>query len=90
MLAAAPVAAAAAQQHAATTATSTTATARRVYDPYRRDYHFWNRREQNAYRAYLAERHRAYVQYRRQTLAERRAYWRWRHAREQRLEHQRR
>jgi len=70
----------------------TTTTARnrvRVYDPYRRDYHRWNQREQREYRAYLAERHRAYVRYERQRLAERRAYWRWRHEREERLEHRR-
>ena len=61
----------------------------RTYDPYRRDYHVWDRREERAYRAYLAERHRAYVMYQRQKLAQRRAYWRWRHEREERLEHRR-
>jgi len=69
---------------------STTTARRRVYDPYRHDYHAWNRDEQRAYRAYLAERHRAYVSYQRQRAAERRAYWRWRHEREERLEHERR
>jgi hypothetical protein len=29
------------------------------------------------------------VRYQRQRLAERRAYWRWRHEREERLEHRR-
>ena len=62
----------------------------RVYDPYRRDYHAWNRDEQRAYREYLASRHRTYVSYQRQRAAERRAYWRWRHEREERLEHERR
>jgi hypothetical protein len=62
----------------------------RVYDPYRRDYHDWDRREEREYRAYLAERHRSYSGYQRQRLAERRAYWRWRHEREERLEHERR
>jgi len=62
----------------------------RIYDPYRRDYHVWDQREDRAYRAYLAERHRSYVTYRRQRLAERRAYWRWRHEREERVEHERR
>jgi hypothetical protein len=62
----------------------------RTYDPYRRDYHVWDRREARAYRAYLAERHLAYVRYERQRLAQRRAYWRWRHEREERLEHRRR
>ena len=68
----------------------TTTAPRRVYDPYRRDYHSWNRDEERAYRAYLAERHRSYVAYQRQRAAERRAYWRWRHEREERLEHERR
>jgi hypothetical protein len=68
----------------------TTTAPRRVYDPYRHDYHSWDRDEQRAYREYLAERHRAYLAYRRQQLAERRAYWRWRHEREERLEHERR
>jgi hypothetical protein len=62
----------------------------RIYDPYRRDYHTWDQREEHAYRAYLAERHRSYVTYQRQRLAQRRAYWHWRHEREERLEHERR
>ncbi len=77
----APTSAQAAQPSATTTAPRTT---RRIYDPYRRDYHNWNRDEQRAYRAYLAERHRTYIAYRRQQLAERRAYWRWRHERAER------
>jgi len=60
----------------------------RTYDPYRRDYHVWDRREERPYRAYLAERHRAYVMYQRQRLAQRRAYWR--HEREERFEDRRR
>ena len=56
----------------------------RVYDPYRRDYHQWNSHEEREYRAYLAERHQAYLRYQRQRAAERRAYWRWRHEREER------
>jgi hypothetical protein len=62
----------------------------RIYDPYGRDYHYWDRVEERRYRAYLAERHHAYVAYQRQRLAERRAYWRWRHEREERREHGRR
>ena len=62
----------------------------RVYDPYRHDYHKWDRHEERAYRTYLAERNRSYLAYRRQRLAERRAYWHWRHEREERLEHERR
>lgn len=62
----------------------------RVYDPYRRDYHVWDRQEDRAYREYLATRHRAYISYERQRVEERRAYWRWRHEREERIEHERR
>jgi hypothetical protein len=62
----------------------------RIYDPYRRDYHVWDQREERAYRGYLAERHRSYLAYERQRLAQQRAYWRWRHAREERFEHVRR
>ncbi len=80
----APTGAIASVRHATTTAS------RRVYDPYRRDYHVWTRAENRAYRSYLAERHRAYVAYQRQRLAERRAYWRWRHERAERIEHERR
>jgi len=62
----------------------------RIYDPYRHDYHAWDSREERAYRAYLAERHRSYLAYHRQRVAQRRAYWHWRHEREERIEHQRR
>jgi hypothetical protein len=67
-----------------------TVTNRRVYDPYRRDYHVWDRGERRAYREYLSERHQRYLAYERQRAAERRAYWRWRHERQERLEHERR
>lgn len=69
---------------------STTTAPHRVYDPYRHDYHRWTRAEERSYRSYLAERHRAYMAYQRQRAAERRAYWRWRHDRHERLEHERR
>ena len=58
----------------------------RVYVPFRHDYHAWDRREERAYRGYLVERHRSYVIYGRQRLAERRSYWRWRHERDERFE----
>src|SRR5258708_23294351 len=41
----------------------------RVYDPYRRDYHRWDDREERSYRGYLVERHRSYIVYRRQRLS---------------------
>jgi hypothetical protein len=59
----------------------------RFYDGEHHDYHRWDTREQRAYRAYLASRHRAYVRYSRQRANERREYWRWRH---EQLEHERR
>jgi hypothetical protein len=61
-----------------------------VLDPFRHDYHRWTPAEERSYRGYLAEHHRSYVSYARQREAERRAYWRWRHEREERLEHARR
>jgi hypothetical protein len=76
-LAAAPSAVAAEEGPAATITV-------RVFDPVRRDYHAWDRREERAYRAYLAERHRSYLAYRHQRLAQRRAYWRWRHEHDRR------
>jgi hypothetical protein len=57
----------------------------RVYDPYRHDYHRWDRAEQARYREYLRERHRSYIAYRNQRAAERRAYWHWRHEHEEHL-----
>jgi hypothetical protein len=62
----------------------------RVYDPYRRDSHNWDRQEERRYRAYLAERHRSYRAYQRQKRAHQRDYWRWRHEREERFRHERR
>lgn len=79
----------AAAEHPATTTAHRRVVRVRVYDPYRRDYHKWSRDEDRAYRAYLSERHRRYVGYQRLRLNERRAYWHWRHEREERLEHRR-
>lgn len=68
---------------AAPAATGQPAVVIRVYDPYRHDYHRWDRPEQARYREYLRERHRSYIAYRHQRAAERRAYWHWRHEREE-------
>jgi hypothetical protein len=78
-----PASAVAAEPHARTIVTV------RTVDPYRRDVQFRQRRVR-AYRAYLAERRLAYARYQRQRLAERRAYWRWRHHRDARFEFGRR
>ena len=56
---------------------------RRVYDPYRHDYHEWNDREDSAYRHWLDERHEAYVHYERLKHRQQREYWRWRHEHEE-------
>jgi hypothetical protein len=61
----------------------------RISDPYRRDYGYWDSHERRAYDHYLAERHRTYLSYQRHRLAERRAYWHWRHEQEERWEHRR-
>ena len=55
----------------------------RVYDPYRHDYHRWDRAEQARYREYLRERHHSYIAYEHQRAAQRRAYWHWRHEHEE-------
>jgi hypothetical protein len=52
---------------------------RRIYDPYRKDYHNWDQREDSAYRSWLNERHEAYVDYNRLRRKQQSAYWRWRH-----------
>ncbi len=51
----------------------------RVYDPYGRDYHRWDRREDYEYRHYEHERHEAHRDYRRRNAEEQREYWEWRH-----------
>ena len=56
----------------------------RLFDRSHRDYHNWNDSEDRSYRAYLAERHRRYVVFERQRRAQQTAYWRWRHAHQDR------
>jgi hypothetical protein len=53
----------------------------RFFDRDHRDYHRWNRQEELRYRAYLAERHRRYIAFRRADRQRQIAYWRWRHER---------
>jgi hypothetical protein len=52
----------------------------RVYDRDHRDYHNWDDHEDRAYRRYLVERHRTYVEYHRQHYRAQRHYWNWRHS----------
>jgi len=51
-----------------------------VYDQPRGDYHRWNSGEERAYRAYLLEVHRPYVEFKVLDRGEQERYWEWRHA----------
>jgi hypothetical protein len=51
----------------------------RIYDAPRNDYHRWNSGEDRAYRAYLAERHFEYREFKRLQPREQEEYWAWRH-----------
>jgi hypothetical protein len=61
---------------------------RRVYDPYHKDYHSWNRAEDDVYRHWLETRHEAYVDYDRLKRKEQREYWNWRHEHQEHEEHE--
>jgi hypothetical protein len=50
-----------------------------IYDEPHGDYHRWDRNEEVAFRAYLGERGRTYVEFRRLNPGEQREYWGWRH-----------
>jgi ribulose kinase len=62
-----------------TTTTTTTTESKRYYDPDEKDYHQWNDQEDRAYRLYLQENHRDYVEFPKVKTTEQREYWRWRH-----------
>ena len=51
----------------------------RIYDRDHRDYHYWDEREDRAYRNYWVERRREHRPYERIKRKEQREYWRWRH-----------
>lgn len=61
---------------------------RRIYDPYHKDYHNWDRREDDAYRHWLDDRHEAYVDYDHLDHKMQRQYWKWRHEHEEHEEHE--
>src|ERR1700692_228418 len=63
---------------------------RRVYDPYHKDYHNGDDREDRAYRGCLETRHEAYVDYEHLKHNQQRAYWNWRHSHEEHEEHEHR
>jgi hypothetical protein len=52
---------------------------RYYYDPYVRDRHRWDTREEQEYRRYLRERNERYRNFRRLDENRQREYWRWRH-----------
>ena len=56
---------------------------RRVYDPYHKDYHNWDQREDQAYRHWLEEKHESYVEFERLDHKRQDAYWKWRHKHEE-------
>ena len=61
---------------------------RRVYDPYHKDYHNWDSREDQVYRRWMDERHESYVDYERLKRKQQRDYWNWRHSHEEHQEHE--
>jgi hypothetical protein len=54
-------------------------TAVRIYDEPRHDYHRWDSGEERAYRAYLAEQHLEYREFKRLERGDQERYWAWRH-----------
>lgn len=61
---------------------------RRVYDPYQRDYHNWDQREDEAYRRWLEQKHETYTEYDRLDRRRQDDYWRWRHRHHEHEEHE--
>jgi Ni/Co efflux regulator RcnB len=62
-----------------TTTTTTTTETKRYYDPEEKVYRNWTADEDRAYRRYLQENHRDYVEFPKVKTTEQREYWRWRH-----------
>jgi hypothetical protein len=62
-----------------TTTTTTTTTSKRYYDSNEKDYHVWSTDEDRAYRVYLGEVHRDYVEFPKVKVVEQREYFKWRH-----------
>jgi hypothetical protein len=51
----------------------------RVYDPYRSDYHVWNRDEGGNYDRWVVETHRPHTDYKKLKPEDQKSYWNWRH-----------
>ena len=62
-----------------TTTTTTTTETHRYYDSEYKSYHNWDTKEDRAYRMYLEENHRDFVEFPKTTTTEQTEYWRWRH-----------
>jgi hypothetical protein len=62
-----------------TTTTTTTTSSKRYYDTTEKDYHSWTPQEDKAYRVYLGEQHRDYVEFPKVKVTEQREYFKWRH-----------
>ena len=71
--------AAAQQTEERSTTTTTTTETHRYYDPGYKEYHGWNTNEDRAYRMYLQENHRDYVEFPKTTTTQQTEYWKWRH-----------
>jgi hypothetical protein len=52
---------------------------RRYYDRNGKDYHTWNDHEDRAYRIYLGEQHRDYVDFGKARAPQQQEYFKWRH-----------
>lgn len=52
---------------------------KRYYDRQHHDYHYWNDGEDRQYRAYLVERHEAYIPFVQVNRRHREEYFRYRH-----------
>ena len=68
-----------AEDEKTTTTTATTTTSKRYYDTTEKDYHVWSTGEDRAYRVYLGEVHRDYVEFPKVKVVEQREYFKWRH-----------
>ncbi len=68
-----------AQETQERTTTTTTTETQRYYDPGYKEYHQWNTNEDRAYRMYLKEGNRDYVEFPKSTTTQQTEYWKWRH-----------
>jgi hypothetical protein len=56
---------------------------RRMYDQEHRDYHQWDEHEERMYREWLRQRNFAYIDFDQLTPRDQRAYWHWRHEKQE-------